>query len=57
MVYVFLVLMFGTGIPLMYILGVCVFASISLTDRHLLLRRSRMPVRYGPGLPNMLLGG
>lgn len=51
-----LLLMFGTGMPLLYALGVVGLVVVEVVDRHALARLCRRPARYGPRLPYLLLG-
>lgn len=51
-----LLLMFGSGMPLLYLVGVIWLVVVELLDRHALARLCRRPVRYGPRLPYLLLG-
>lgn len=55
MMYVWICLMFGTGIPFLYVVGALLFAVQNLADRHRLLRLSQQPVRYGAQLPELIL--
>jgi hypothetical protein len=52
-----LLLMFGSGMPLLYIVGVIWLSVIELVDRHALGKLCQQPARYGPRLPYLLLGG
>lgn len=56
MLNLWLLLMFGTGMPLLYAIGVVWLIVIELVDRHALARLCKQPVRYGPRLPYLLLG-
>jgi hypothetical protein len=51
-----LLLMFGSGMPALYLVGIAWLVVIELVDRHALGRLCRQPVRYGPRLPYLLLG-
>lgn len=51
-----LLLMFGSGMPLLYVVGVIWLSVVEVVDRHALARLCRRPARYGPRLPYLLLG-
>ncbi|KAI8468596.1 MAG: hypothetical protein J3K34DRAFT_477538 [Monoraphidium minutum] len=55
MLNLWLLLMFGSGMPLLYAIGVAWLIVIEVVDRHALARLCRRPVRYGPRLPYLLL--
>lgn len=51
-----IILMFGTGIPSLYLWGLIWLAVVELTDRWSLARICQIPARYGRSLPFLLLG-
>lgn len=51
-----IILMFGTGIPSLYLWGLIWLAVVELTDRWSLARVCQIPARYGKSLPFLLLG-
>lgn len=56
MLNVWMILMFGSGMPLLYIVGTVLLMTQDLVERHCLTRLCTQPVRYGPRLPFLLLG-
>jgi hypothetical protein len=56
MLNVWIALMFGSGIPFLYIAAFVVFIAQDLVDRQDLIRFCTQPVRYGPRLPRLVLG-
>jgi hypothetical protein len=56
MLNVWIALMFGSGIPFLYIAVFLVFVIQDLVDRQDLIKFCTQPVRYGPRLPRLVLG-
>ncbi len=56
MLNVWMLMMFGSGIPFLYIIGLAWSIIQDLLDRHALVKLCRQPVRYGPRMPLLLIG-
>lgn len=56
LVNLWLILQFGSGMPLLYAVGVAWLAVAELLDRHALARLCQRPTRYRARLPNLLIG-
>ncbi|GBF87433.1 dynein heavy chain axonemal protein [Raphidocelis subcapitata] len=52
---IWLILMFGSGMPALYLVGVAWLSVTEALDRHALARLCKQPARYGPRLPYLLL--
>jgi hypothetical protein len=55
MLGLWIILMFGSGIPSLYFWGLIWLAVVELTDRWSLARICQIPARYGKSLPFLLL--
>jgi hypothetical protein len=56
MLGLWIILMFGSGIPSLYVWGLLWLLVVELTDRWSLARVCQTPARYGKNLPFLLLG-
>lgn len=56
MLGLWIILMFGSGMPGLYIYGICWLSVVDLTDRWYITKMCKQPVRYGKSLPYLLLG-
>ena len=56
MLGLWIILMFGSGIPSLYLWGLIWLAVVEFTDRWSLARVCQIPARYGKSLPFLLLG-
>ena len=56
MLGLWIILMFGSGIPSLYIWGLIWLLVVEVTDRWSLARICQIPARYGKSLPFLLLG-
>lgn len=56
MLGLWIILMFGSGMPGIYIYGIAWLLVLDVTDRWYLVRMCQQPVRYGKNLPYLLLG-
>lgn len=56
MLGLWIILMFGSGIPSLYMWGLIWLVVVELTDRWSLARICQIPARYGKSLPFLLLG-
>lgn len=56
MLGLWIILMFGSGMPGIYIYGIAWLLVLDVADRWYLVRMCQHPVRYGKNLPYLLLG-
>lgn len=56
MLGLWIILMFGTGMPSLYLWGLIWLVVVELADRWSLAIVCRTPARYGKSLPFLLLG-
>jgi hypothetical protein len=56
MLSIWILLMFGSGMPILYLIGLLWLLVQDVVDRVYLIRRCQRPNRYGPRLPLQLLG-
>lgn len=56
MLGLWIILMFGSGMPGLYIYGIVWLMVVDVTDRWYLSKMCKQPVRYGQSLPVLLLG-
>jgi hypothetical protein len=52
---IWIVMMFGSGLPSLYLWGLIWLTVVELADRWNLARVCQKPVRYGESLPYLLL--
>lgn len=56
MLGMWIILMFGSGIPSLYVWGLIWLLVVEVADRWSLARICQTPARYGKSLPFLLLG-
>jgi hypothetical protein len=56
MLGLWIILMFGSGMPGLYIYGIVWLMVVDITDRWYITKMCKQPVRYGQSLPFLLLG-
>jgi hypothetical protein len=56
MLGLWIILMFGSGMPGLYIYGIVWLVVVDVTDRWYITKMCKQPVRYGQSLPFLLLG-
>lgn len=56
MLGIWIILMFGSGMPGIYIYGIVWLVALDITDRWYLTVMCQHPVRYGKNLPYLVLG-